>query len=42
MDEASSTNVNGAGQEGHTDGTLVGYTLKCADEVGPFEILTAD
>lgn len=39
MDKACTTAVDGAGEEGHTQGFLVGDTLKSTDEVGAFKVL---
>ena len=37
--EAGTAAVDGAGEEGHADGFLVGDALEGADEVGAFEVL---
>ena len=39
VDEAGAAAVNGAGEKGHADGALVGYSLEGADEVRSFEVL---
>jgi len=39
VDEAGAAAVDGAGEEGHADGFLVGYALEGADEVGAFQVL---
>ena len=39
VDEAGAAGVDGAGEECHADGALVGDSLECADEVGAFEVL---
>lgn len=39
VDEAGAADVDGAGEEGHAEGFLVGDTLEGADEVCAFEIL---
>ena len=37
--QAGTAAVDGAGEEGHADGFLVGDALEGADEVGAFEVL---
>lgn len=39
MYEASTAAVDGAGEEGHPDGALVGNSLKGADQVSTFKVL---
>lgn len=39
MYEASTAAVDGAGEEGHPDGALVGNSLQGADQVGTFKVL---
>ena len=39
MHEACTTGVDGAGEEGHADGTLMGDALKSADQVCPLQVL---
>lgn len=39
VDEAGAAAVDGAGEEGHAQGFLVGDALERADEVGAFEVL---
>lgn len=39
VDEAGAADVDGAGEEGHAEGLLVGDALEGADEVGAFEVL---
>ena len=39
VDEASATDVDSTGEEGHTDRPLVSYALKGTDEVGSLKIL---
>lgn len=39
VDESRATAIDGAGEEGHADGFLVGDALEGADEVCAFEVL---
>ena len=39
MDEAGTTAVDRAGEEGHADGFLVRYALERTDEVGALKVL---
>ena len=39
MHKAGAAAGDGAGEEGHADGFLVGDALEGADEVGAFEVL---